>query len=865
MENRPPKWADRFLAWYCNPDLLEEIQGDAYELYLERRRMEGRRMANLKYWWDIVRFLRASNVKRAANDYRPGYFSLFWNLDFRIAVRNAFKNKFTFTVKSVGLAVCLAFTLTLAAFVFQELNFDKFHPGYRSIYRIGSEVELNGVTTRYAVSPFQMGPALAAELPEVSAYCRLLHVAKPVFKVEDVVFSHALTIQADSNFLRFFGFRLVNGSEAALDEPNRIVLTQSTAKLFFGDEDPMGRIINFNEIPLEVAAVIDDELKSHLRFDVIISWATFRHNDSWDNINAYTYLKLHPEITIEEAAPAIEGLSKEYLQEMITEYGARYEPIIQNVADIHLGDYLDEDIAAKRKASNVYILLVVIIFFLMIGLVNYHNIVLAELSTQLRRFGILRVFGGVNAVPSKAVITDAVLTLAVVVPLTMLFVGVCTTLAQSWLSVGTDVGVFKSPPFIIVLVGFLTVMLISTRLNAWVIAETDMARSPGASVVPTSTRSLSVRKYFLAAQLCFSVIMLGLISVVIDQFRFINEHDKGIEHSNTIVLALPDHDFSKANVLMDELRKIAGISGAEASSYFPAGQIETRAVFEIESDEGMKQRLVQYLHCDPGFFSMMKVRVVDGEVFNTGVAGGPRKFLVNEAALREFGWTQPAGKRITSHDDEVEGVVAGVVRDFHLGTLHEPIEPLIIFPANKDWGVPFVYVKTAVMHSPDMISRIEQTHAKVYPDEPFELNYLDARYANLYQEDHQVQKVLIAGLAISILVTCLGIFGMSALMMILRTREMGIRKVVGANRPQLFYLHMKVFLRVVLISLLIGSPLIYYLSSYWLNTFAYHISAGPFHLIAPGLAILMIVLVTAGWHANKNSLINPADVLKQEN
>lgn len=863
MKDQPPKWADRFLAWYCDPDLLEEIQGDAHELYRERLRDKGRVIATVRYWWDVIRFLRTSNVKKVNAVTGSTYLSIFWNLDFRIALRNAFKNKFTFLVKTGGLAVCLAFTMAIGLFVVRELSYDRFHPGYRDMYRIGSMVELDGVVTRYGVSPFKMGPTLATELPEVVGYTRLLHLSKPLFRKDAETFSHTRAIMADSNFLSFFGYRIIHGDKTALDHPQMAVITESTARLFFGNADPIGQTIEFYRNMLEVGAVVEDVSQSHLDFDVIVSWDTFDHRDVWENINAYTYVRLHPDVSPEKATIFIADLAGEYLANMIAEYNAKYDPIIQNVADIHLGEHLDEDIAVRRKASNVYILMVVMVFFLLIGLVNYHNIALAELSTQARRFVILRIFGGVYALPSRVVVTDAVLTLLTVVPLALMLMWLCLSLTSSWLGVSADFTQIGPATLVALPAGFIMIVILSAWLNSWVVGG-GVRKSEYATLINTS-KVAPARKYFLAAQLCFSFLMLGLISIVIDQFRFINSYDKGIDHANTAVITLPNNDISNASVLTDELRKLSGVVGAEVTSYFPAGQIETRGVFELESEEGMKQRLVQYLHSSPSFFSMMKVKVVEGKMFEPELPGGPRKFLVNQTAVREFGWKEAVGKKIVGSDDGREGVVTGVVQDFHLGTLHEPIEPLVIFPANEDWGANFVYIKTDATHAPDLVARMEKVHAAVYPDQPFELNYLEARYESLYREDFQIQRILLVGLVISVIVTCLGVFGMSALLMALRTREMGIRKVVGANRQQLFYLHMKLFLGVVIISMVAGIPLIYYLSGYWLNTFAYRIAPGILHSVLPCLCIIVIVFATAGWHANRNALVNPADVLKYEN
>jgi putative ABC transport system permease protein len=864
METRPPKWADRLLTWYCNPDLLEEIQGDAHELYFDRLAKEGKRMADAKYWWDIVKFLRASNIRRAPNDFRPGYLDILWNLNFRIAIRNATRNKFTFAVKVTGLAVCLAFTLTLAAFVVQELTFDQFHAGYKRLFRVGSYVVLDGKTTHYAVSPLRLGPSVYEELPGVEGYARIMHLAKPVFKANDNLFSHQLAIAADSNFLKTFGYRLISGKVDALHEPNRVVITESFGEQLFGDQNPLGKNIDFHGINVEVTGVLEDvPSNSHLQFDALISWKTIKWRDEWDNINAYTYVKFSDEVTIEKATQDISAIAHDYLEEMIREYKAEFEPIVQNVSDVHLWSYLDEDIAVKRKASNIYILIVVMVLFVATGLINYHNLVLAELSTQLRKIGILQVFGGINANPQKIVFTDAILCLLIVLPMAALLLAAGIQMAYTLFDVNIDPAVLSGTPFLVLVLGFLVLMLASTKLNAWIIGGAHLVTQHMKSNLASKQRGLPLRQHLVAIQLAFSIIMLGLIGVVIDQLSYINQSDKGIEDENTIVLALPNHNYGKNMTLTEELRKLPGVSGAEASSFFPAGQIETRDVFDVETNEGVKRKMVQYLHVSPGFFNMMKIQLADGQFF-AETAAGSRPYLINQAALKEFGWKEPIGKMITG-PDEMEGPVVGVVRDFHLSTLHEPIEPLVIFPANADWGIMFIYIKTEPIHPPDLLQQIESVQKKVHTDQPFELNFLDSRYASLYREDFEIQNVLEAGLVISIFASCLGIFSISALLMTLRNREMGIRKVVGAGNTHLFFLHIKVFVKFIVISIVVAAPVIYYLSDYWLNSFAYHISTGMEHFVLPSLAVVLIVLATSAWHAYKNSVVNPVDVLKQEN
>jgi len=274
----PPRWADRFLRWYCNPELLEEIQGDAHELYFERRRTEGPRAANFKYIWDVIRFCRVSNVRRAEEFGEPGVFGIFWNLNMKIAIRNSMKNKMVFIVKISALAICLAFTFMLAGFVINELSYDHHHKDYENIYRIGTRAEAQGKVSNYAVSPLPMGNALVEEIPEIERSSRFMFTQQ-VFVVKDEKFFGITTYAADSNFLRMFTHEYIQGSPSALDGPDRIVLTESVAKRLFGDTHVMGRDLDLGWRKVEVTAVIRDlPLNTHFTFQALLSWDSSRQS-----------------------------------------------------------------------------------------------------------------------------------------------------------------------------------------------------------------------------------------------------------------------------------------------------------------------------------------------------------------------------------------------------------------------------------------------------------------------------------------------------------------------------------------------------------------------------------------------------------
>jgi putative ABC transport system permease protein len=324
--------------------------------------------------------------------------------------------------------------------------------------------------------------------------------------------------------------------------------------------------------------------------------------------------------------------------------------------------------------------------------------------------------------------------------------------------------------------------------------------------------------------------------------------------------------FSEAEAFQESVRKLSGVKKVDGSSFY-LDNIETKELFEVETAEGKKKMLVAYMNCGYEYLDAIGVKVVKGRNFNKDHATDKfGAYIVNETAAKEFGWKDPIGKKIWGPfgTDRDEGDVIGVIRDFNFASLHNKIEPLIIFPIAEGWGIEYVYVKVNPIRPSNLIPQIEAEYKKAYSDFPMDWEYLDSKYQSLYREDYQIRDIFQVGLMISIFVSCLGIFSISAFLVIVRAKEMGIRKVIGAHPLHLFALHMKQFVKFIFISFLIASPAIYYLSKHWLSNFAYHIELTAWYFIAPALATLAIVIITSAYHGIKNSRINPVDILKYE-
>lgn len=872
MNIHPPKWADRFLAWYCNPDLLEEIQGDAHELYYERVEKAGKAYADRKYIFDVLRFFRWSTIRRSPNEQTPGYLGILWNLNFKIALRNAFRNKLTFFVKMAGLSICLAFAVIVSAFVLHEFTFDTYYPDHDQILRIGSEVNIQGTLTNYAVSPVALGEALHDEIPEVESACWLMYHGKPAFDVGGETFNNEITFVASHDFLRIFTFDFLYGTIEALDDPNKIVITETMARKYFKDEEPGGQTIDLDWAQLEVAAVIKDPpANSHLKFDALISWDTFTINDSWGNINAYTYVKLKKGAILPDAIQKINAVLLAHRPEIEEGHGHRagddivIKPIIQKIADIHLGEPLDEDVALKRNKTNLIILTGVIILFIITGLINYLNLSLAELTTNLKKIGILRVFGGGAGSHNKIIVTHTLLGIFIVAPLTAILSYLFLRLAESHFSIFIERVVFLSPAFLGVVTCLITLFVFSSRINSFFLARANDLVNSLKGKFSSRQNGFQVREVLVATQLSFSIIMIALIVIIVDQFRFINTADKGFEDKNTVVIKMESHDFSTAEIFQESLRKITGVKKADATSFY-LDNVETKEFFEIDTETGAQKMLVVYMNCGYEYLEAMHIELVKGRNFQRDRSDNKGAYIINETAAKEFGWKNPIGKTISGPlgTDREEGEVIGVVKDFHFASLHNKIGPLIIFSVNEDWGVQYVYVKVNPVHPSDIITRIEKEYKKIYSGMVFEWDYLDAKYKSLYREDDEIRSVFQVGLVVSILVSCLGIFSLSALLVIMREKEMGIRKVVGATELQLFILHMKRFIQFMVLALFIAGPVIYLLASHWLNNFAYHIDLSAWHFIIPGILSLVIIFITSAFHGIKTSHVNPVEILKHE-
>jgi putative ABC transport system permease protein len=464
------------------------------------------------------------------------------------------------------------------------------------------------------------------------------------YQVGDNEFFGIQTCAVDTNFLRMFHFDYIHGSPAALDEPDRILITESVAMRLFGDTDVVGKTIELGKYTVQVNAVVRDlPLNTHFIFSGYVSWKTILKNEEWDDFNAYTYIKTMPGVQLTDIDTAIASTVRDYISLVSEEYGMKYQPILHRVDEIHLSGYLDEDFAPKRSKNYVYIILSVIVLFLLTGVFNYLNLALAELTTQVKKIAILRTFGGINADHKKVAITDAILCLFIVAPVVALIMTLVLQYPGSLPPI--EPRIWSSPLFVGLAAGLVFLILICSSLNSVLISKNELLLAPLKGNSSGSQKGFAARKILVAAQLSFSIIMIGLITVIVDQFQFVNNNDKGFDDHDVIVIDRRGGD-KETMAFEEKVRGMSGVKIVASASFYAGARMEKKDIFELETATGMKKILVNFIHCESDFPALLNLRIKEGRGFDEEHASdrNGKAYLINETLAKEFGWDKPSGK-----------------------------------------------------------------------------------------------------------------------------------------------------------------------------------------------------------------------------
>ena len=794
---------------------------------------------------------------------------------FKIAWRNLQKNKLYSFVNIIGLTVGITSCILIGLYIIHELSYDRFHKNASRIVRVTMEGGSDGSIDKVAVTGTKVGPQFQRSFPAVQAFTRtmkydgLVSYGGKKFKEQGILF-------ADSTFFTIFSFQLIKGDPAAvLKAPNQVVITESLAKKYFGDEDPVGKTLNvFNTRNYIVSGVAADAPKnSQVRFSLVVSFSSTRASktEEWWSANYVTYLLLaRPDNlpSLQRQVTAFMKTDQPRKEAGLT--GANYLTFwLEPLAYVHLHSSLD-GLEPNGNITYIYILAAIAVLILTIACVNYTNLATAQSEGRKGEISIRKVLGAGKGqllrqyLGESFLLTFISLVLAIVLSIQLL--PLFNHIADKSLSASD---ILRPIPLSSLLLLGIIVSILAGAYPALILSNLKLMELLR-SGFRLSHSGGGLRKSLIVFQFAIAVFLMVSTIFIVQQLSFIRNKKLGYDKDHVLVLPIADgmqkdYDAIKAAISLDP--RILSVGGACGNPTF----VQWTDALKVGVGGERKSISVKAIPADQDFVRTLGIRILSGTDFsradlhlmdtsNDG-ANYRYSFMLNESAAKALGWTpeQAIGKTVYKNRP---GTVKAVVKDFHFASMHESIGPLILFQDTQ--FLSSLYVKITGKDVGGAIDYLQGVWKERIPYYPFEYHFLDDDYNALYTTETRTGQLFGAFALTAILLACLGLFALAAFTTVQRTKEIGIRKVLGASLTSITALLSADFLKLVSIAALVAFPLSFWAVSKWLHEFAYHISISAWVFVAAFMLSLLISLLTVGFQAIRAGLANPVKSLRSE-
>jgi putative ABC transport system permease protein len=802
---------------------------------------------------------------------------------FKIAFRNLWRDKAFSVINIFGLAIGIASCLIIMLFVQNELSFDKYNEKIDRMVRVSFQGAVQGEEMNESNVMPPTAETLKTTFPEVEEATRLRDYGKPRLVYGDKLFKDDALAFIDTNFFEVFTLPFIKGdAKTALLQPNTMVVTRALATKYFGKEDPIGKLINFKDgqnAACKITGVIEDiPVNSHFQFDLFASMESLPESKSpdWMQSNYFTYLILQQGYDYKKLEAKLPQVVDKYigpqmLQAMgltIAEFrskGNNIRLMLQPVKDIHLHSNFSYDLSKPGDIRYVYIFSAIAIFMLLIACINFMNLSTAAASKRSREVGIRKVLGSLKSALMKQFLLEAVLltTIALIVAMVLVYAALplFNKLADKEL-----VFDFASQPLLIP--GLLLFLLITGLLAGsypafYLSSFKPIAVLKGKSV--SGTKSIRLRSGLVVFQFFVSIVLIVGTLVVYRQLSYIQNKKLGYEKDQVLILSETGMLGTKEKLFRQQLLSDSRVVSLSSSGYLPAGPSNNNNFF-VSTAEKTKQ-LIKTLRydVDENYISTLGIQLLSGRNFSKDFSTDSTGMIINETAASAFGWGERAiGKTISTTDNRGKKFafsIIGIVKDFHFRSLHERISPLVmVLTANS--GTTIVKVKPTDISG--LLSSIKKSWNNLGAQEPLVYSFLDERFNDLYKSEQKIGLILGIFACLTIFVACLGLFGLASFTATQRTKEIGIRKILGANISGIVNLLSKEFLKLVGIAFIIGSPVAWFIMNKWLQDFAYRITINWWMFVAAGLLVIVIAFITISFQAIKAAVANPVAALRNE-
>jgi len=802
---------------------------------------------------------------------------------FKIAFRNLSRNKTFSAINIFGLAIGIATCLIIMLFVNNELSYDRYNKKADRMVRVYFEGNVQGEKMKESTVMPPVAQTLKADFPEVEEAARLRYYGTPKLLYGDKTFREDAFAFVDSNFFQVFTLPLIEGdAKTALLEPNTIVITKALAHKYFGNEDPMGKVIAFKDgknAACKVTGVIDKvPLNSHFHFEIFASMASLPEakEPTWMSSNFYTYLVLADGYDYKKLDAKLPQVVEKYMGPQmlhamgmtLAEFRKKGSDIsfhLQPLTDIHLHSDFSGDLSAPGDIHYVYIFAAIALFMLLIACINFMNLSTAGASRRSREVGIRKVLGSVKMQLVKQFLTESIVITTVALILAVVFMYVAlpafNNLARQNLSFS-----FSEHPFIIpgLILFILFVGIVAGSYPAFYLSSFNPVSVLKGKFV-SGKKNIQLRSGLVVFQFFISIILIVSTTVVYKQLSFIQHKKLGYDKDQ--VMILPDTYMLGKNqeVFRQQLLNDPRVVSVSNSGYLPAGPSDNNNFFVSAEEE--PNRLVKTLRydVDENYTSTLGIQMLTGRNFSKEFKTDSSAAIINETAANALGWREKSvGHNMLTSDNRGQKItyhIIGIVKDFHFRSLHERISPLVMV-LSPDAGTLIVKLKTKDIAG--LTATLKKRWTAFGAEEPLSYSFLDERFNNTYSSEQNTGKILGIFAGLTIFVACLGLFGLATFTAEQRTKEIGIRKVLGATITGIVSLLSKDFLKLVLIAFIIASPVAWFIMNKWLQDFAYRIDISWWVFVLAALLAIAITLITVSFRAIKSALANPVKSLRTE-
>lgn len=869
MNNQPPKFFLRFFRWFCHPGFQKPIEGDLMELYDERVRELGKKKADQKFIKDVLLLFRKDIIKPASGTYRLTNYGMFKNY-FKTTFRNLKRQKLYAAINIGGLSISIACVLLLLSFIQYEFSYDRFLGNYDEIYRVYNQQSGNDYLgkNKNAITPLQLASTLQKEYPEVNNATAFDWYTALIGKNEDNLY-YEPGIFSDKHFFHVFPYEFIVGDPlTALQDPTSVVLTESLAVKIFDSENAMGQQLIHRDQVYQVTGVIKDPPKNaSLSLNFVINaegWDWYKETMSrevWRSNGFNTFFTINEGSDVsmlESKMPAL--LEKYWINLELYPQDYRFEAL----KEVHLQSELNFDFAGKGSKKQLLLFSIIVLLILILALVNYTNLAIARSMNRSKEVGLRKTIGASRGqlifqfLFESTFLTFLALIIALIV--TWISLPVFGELLERSLQLDFQ-ALIAAAPYLLGLIFFLGIL--SGYYPAFLISRLQPIHA-----LKGKTKGLTksgLRKWLIVGQYAVSIAMIICAIEANQQFQFIQKKDLGFQKENILVVRTRDRDVTKNfDLLKNQWLSHPNIEAVTGSQSLPINLRQGTIINDEQGGDPNDDLHIYQMRAGYDFLDLYDIELIAGRNFSREVKDSLNLCIINETTAKAMGWTpsEAIGQRFTEDWDLKYREVIGVIKDFHMHSMHMEIEPMFIERRDAR-SFRYISFKVKPEKLQETIAYLEET-IQPYSSYPFDAQLLTDRYDQLYAEDISQSKIFNFFTILAIFIASLGLFGLATYTIHLRMKEVGIRKVLGATISSVVSLVSLDFVKLVGIGFVVAIPIAWLVIGKWLENYSYHINIQWWVFALSGIMAVIIACITVSAQSIKIALSDPAEILKDE-